>query len=760
MVRFIAEPVWSWPLVALAAVALIAVVLLTYPPRIRHLPPLRRRLLLGMRLASAVLLIWALLRPAVQYLEIDSQAAVLVVLMDKSRSMTTPDGPGGITRREELLKVLAESDEQLEELAEDIEIRYVDFDSTLFPTDEPGAEADGQFTALGKVLDETRREDAGKRLVGIVLISDGAQRAVGEDDVDPRAAARRIAEERGVQIHTVLVGTSELATAGLDLSVEDVLVAPDTFEKKTTPVQAQVRLIGASGRKVKVRLLLEDRTGKSAGESGELVEIPYSADAKPMAEIETRENSIVIPVDLSFVAQQAGEYKLAIEVVPLDGELKVNNNRVETLITVRKGGLKVAYFDILRPEAGKLLRLNQTSQIQLDWQVVLAGERQSATQIDPALFAPGAYDVYIIGDVPASVFRLGGTDLLLRLAERVEQGAGLAMIGGRRNFGSGGYGGTRLREYLPVLMASTETLTGDQVDPSRHHSRKLQMIPTRDGLRHYLMQIAPRDNERMWRNLPPLAGATRLEEKSENVEVLAESDDGVPLLFAADTGRARVVAFAADDTYRWHLHGFEDVHQRFWQQLILWLAHKEHDADAPVWVRVEPKNFAPGARVPIVFGARDAEKQPIEDAEFKVEVLTPAGERKELTVVRGGAEALAEFSGTEEPGDYWVTVTALQDGAALSLPAMARFIVDARDLELDNPAADPDLMEEIASVTGAVPLPPEQFGTFLDELLDEGISTEITRQTQVNLWDNWWLLGAFVLLLACEWFLRKRRGLV
>ena len=760
MVRFITEPVWSWPLVAVASVALIAVVLVTYPPRIRHLPAGRRRLLLGMRLTSALLLIWALLRPAVQYLEIDSQAAVLVVLLDKSRSMTTPDGPGGITRRDALLKTLADSDEQLQELGENVEVRYIDFDSTLYPTEEPGSEADGQFTALGKILDEVRREDAGKRLVGIVLISDGAQRATGEDDVDPRAAARRIAEERGVQIHTVLVGTSELATAGLDLSVEDVLVAPDTFEKKTTPVQAQVRLIGASGRKVKVRLLLEDRTGKSAGESGELVAIPYSADARPMAEVETRENSTVIPVDLSFVAQQAGEYKLAIEVVPLDGELKVNNNRVETLITVRKGGLKVAYFDIVRPEPGKIRRLNTTSQIQLDWEVIAAGRQQQPRPIDESLFAPGAYDVYIIGDVPASVFRLGGVDLLRRLAERIDEGAGLAMIGGRRNFGSGGYGSSRLREYLPVLMGSTEPLAGDVIDPSRHHTRKLQMIPTRDGLRHYLMQIAPRDNERMWRSLPPLAGATRLEEKSENVEVLAESDDGVPLLFAADTGRARVVAFAADDTFRWHLHGFEDVHQRFWQQLILWLAHKEQDTDSPVWVRVDPKNFAPGARVPIIFGARDAEKLPIEDAEFGVEVLTPAGERKPLTVVRGGAEALAEFSGTEEPGDYWVTVTASKDGTALSLPAKARFIVDARDLELDNPAADPDLMEELASVTGAVPLPPEQFGPFLDELLEQGISTEITRQTEVNLWDNWGLLCAFVLLLACEWFVRKRRGLV
>jgi hypothetical protein len=309
-------------------------------------------------------------------------------------------------------------------------------------------------------------------------------------------------------------------------------------------------------------------------------------------------------------------------------------------------------------------------------------------------------------------------------------------------------------------MSPAETLPPGQVDPSRHHVRKLPMVPARDGLRHYLMQIAPRDNEQVWRSLPPLGGATKLEEKNENVDILAQSDDEVPLLFAIDTGKARVAAFAADDTWRWHTYGHGEVHQRFWQQLMLWLSHKDLDADAAVWVRIDPRNFAPGSKVPMTFGARDAEKQPIEDAEFRVEVLRPDGEKKSASVLRGGAEGYGEFADTSLPGDYWVTVDARQGGNSLGLPAMSRFIVDARDLEMDNPAADPDLLAEIAAITGAAPLPAEEFGKFLDDLLSQGVSTEITRQRQLNLWDNWPLLGVFVLLLATEWVVRKKRGLV
>ncbi|MBL8850495.1 MAG: hypothetical protein JNG89_12515, partial [Planctomycetaceae bacterium] len=324
----------------------------------------------------------------------------------------------------------------LEKFEKQLEIRYVEFDGALKPVDQPGLEAEGLSTAIGKVLDDLRREDSGRRIVGAILMSDGAQRATGDDDVDPRAAARRIAEQRGVHIHTVVYGTAELATAGVDLAITNVLVAPDTFERKATPVQGQLVVRGAPGRRVRIRLLLEDRTNKAAGESGPLVELPVTPDAKPVLELDTTGTSTTIPFSLSFVAERAGEYKLAIEAVPLDGELKVNNNRVETLVTVRKGGLRIAYIDITRPEAGFIARLNRTSQIQLDVVTALSGQKRGKSPLDAELFAPGRYDAYIIGDVPASVFVQNGVDLLPKLADRVREGAGLAMIGGLSNFTS------------------------------------------------------------------------------------------------------------------------------------------------------------------------------------------------------------------------------------------------------------------------------------------------------------------------------------
>ncbi len=105
-------------------------------------------------------------------------------------------------------------------------------------------------------------------------------------------------------------------------------------------------------------------------------------------------------------------------------------------------------------------------------------------------------------------------------------------------------------------------------------------------------------------------------------------------------------------------------------------------------------------------------------------------------------------------------MTASKDGKLVGLPASTRFIVDARDLELDNPAADRDLMNELASSTGAAVIPPEGFGEFLDRLLSEGLAAELLKHTTVTLWDGWPLLAVFTLLMSTEWYVRKRRGLV
>jgi uncharacterized membrane protein len=588
------------------------------------------------------------------------------------------------------------------------------------------------------------------------LLSDGAQRAAAPNNADPRAQAMLYGRQR-VPIYTVGFGGSGVSGSAFDLSVEDLLVDPLVFEKKTVPVSARVRVLGAPGRKIAVRLLVEDRAGKARGEIGEMKVPPAGINAKPSAQVETATNAEVIPVELSFVPDQPGEFKIAIEVEPIEGELKQQNNRQQTIISVQAGGINAAYFDTIRAEMKWINAVNTSDKIQLDAYVVAAGARTGGTTIDPRAFEPGRYDAYIIGDLPAEAF---GPQLLRMLAARVEEGAGLLMTGGLRSFDAGGYANTPLADLLPVELRPA----GGGMDAQAHHTGVLKMVPTELGLRQYVMRLdSPAANLELWRSLPPLQGANRLRRKPVGLaEVWAQTADGYPLLLAHEVGQARVAAFAGDTTWRWYLGGFEQAHQRFWRQMILWLSRKEMQGDDPVWVRVDPRNFAPGQEVEAVFGARTDKGQPIPDATFRVEAIGPDGEKHELAPRRGNVESTANIARTQLPGDYWVHVSASKDEQLLGFDAWTRFIVDARDRELDNPAADPVLLEELATLSGGSTMPAEQLASFLKRQFEEYgfVSSDVVKYRRITLWDNWGLLLAFVSLMTTEWFFRKRRGLV
>ncbi|MEQ9066363.1 MAG: hypothetical protein RLO18_06545 [Gimesia chilikensis] len=754
------EPIWSWPTMILLIIALFALVLTTYPGRVRHFSHPIRRTLIGLRLLIVLLLAFMMLRPAIELTDKTVRQSWLYILADSSRSMQTQDGPASTPRRNELLKTLETAQPAFKEMDKNIKIRRFDFAQDLTPVETFSDQAEGQQTAIGYALEMLSGELQQEQLVGILLLSDGAERSLPPHDVDIRSQASYFGDA-GIPIYTLGFGSSTLQDTTLDLVMENLVIDPLVFEKKTTPITVKVRSLGASGKDVTVRLLVEDRAGKKIGEAGLMLPAAPYNNSRVATQIHPTQNNELDTVELFWTPEVPGEYKIAVEAVPLDGEIKQTNNRLETIVTVQKGGVQVAYFDVLRPEQ-KFIRSMNDPKIQLDYIPMGSGFSGGRKPTSPDLNDVSKYDVFIIGDVPADLL---GPTLLRKIAAQVDQGSGLLMTGGYHSFGPGGYANTPLDNFIPVEMRSSEKQTGNGIAKDLHHFEDLKMIPTSLGLQRYVMQLdsSADRNRQLWNELSPLKGANKLRKKYETVEVLAQSagNGAIPLLFASDVGGARVMAFAGDTTFQWFLSGHRKEHERFWRQMILWLAHKENDSDQSVWTRVEPRNVAPGSQVPILFGARGPEGKPLSDVKFTVQVAGPSGKTSQVEVVGTGETSRTTFSQTTEPGDYWVTVHAEQNGVSLGFDATTRFIVDPRDLELDNPAADYSLLETIASLSGGIAVPPEELGSFLNRMnKDKSWNNDLTRYRRISLWDNWYFLLLFVLLLSLEWFLRKKKGLV
>ncbi|MCA9114432.1 MAG: hypothetical protein KDA79_05060 [Planctomycetaceae bacterium] len=766
--RLVVDPVWPWPLILLVTALLALTVLQAGRRQLRNLPARSRWLMLGLRGAAALLLLLAMLRPAFQQEETNDRQAVLVVLTDFSRSMQTADGgTGGLSRRAALLKALEAAGSDLTAIAEQVELRWYDFAEELIPVESPQTEPpSGNQSAIGDVLGRVIREIEPERISGILLLSDGAQRSVEPFDADPRMVADRL-RSLNVFVHTVPFGGGSLTETARDVAVTDLQVGEYAFVRKLAPVTVRVRASGLRGRKVTIRLLLEDRSAVRPGESGTMQPAPGGAGAVTAREVEFTEDVQTLPVELSFVPQVSGEFRLTVEAEPVEGELQLANNRREAIVPVRSGGLRVIYFDRIRPEQKFLRMVNTSDRIQLDYQPIRAGKFAGQNVLNDDFFKPGACDVYIIGDVPASVF---GPRHLQELASRVQEGTGLLMTGGFHSFGSGGYAGTPLDKLLPIRMRESEKqsdATIATIDPALLSDLQVlepvRMQPTRRGLQHYVMRLGSEaENAALWAALPPLEGANRLRPAEGGlVEILAVGEGGLPLLLASEVGAARVMGFAGDTTWQWALGGFEAEHQRFWQQVILWLARKEQDGEQQVWATVDPRVVGPAQQPSIQFGARDSTGRTLDNATFEVQLQRPDKRTEQLSPLRTATGNSARPASLEEPGDYWVRVSATVDGNAVGFPGWTRFIVEARDLELDHPEASPGLLKEISATTGGRFLTPEELPEFLAEArrTEAFQLREVTTVARTNLWDHWGLIVIFTLLMSVEWVLRKLRGL-
>src|SRR5207247_2049432 len=147
-------------------------------------------------------------------------------------------------------------------LAEDVEVKIYAFDSGIeaIPLSPGGidlpATPEGEQSAIGAALEEVLRREAGSRLLGVVLLSDGAQRAYAPHDAPPQGAARRLAD-LGYPLYTCVFGQVRGLGQARDVALRELTSNPTVFVKNEYEVSGAVRIDGYANQKTPVQLLFE-----------------------------------------------------------------------------------------------------------------------------------------------------------------------------------------------------------------------------------------------------------------------------------------------------------------------------------------------------------------------------------------------------------------------------------------------------------------------------------------------------------------------
>jgi len=751
------DPVGSWWLLGLVTLVLAAVLFFIGPDGSR-VAARGRLLLVLLRLGAFLALVACMLRPTIVSSRKARQQGTVLVLADASESMTVADGPNGRTRWQELGDTLAAARPAAQALVTDgdfdIAVWRFNRQTRALPAqaDDPlplgdwQAEAATEETAIGAAIDDSVRAAAGRNLVGIIVLSDGAQHAYPPRDLPPQTVARKMGDA-GVPLWSITFGQQRGVGQGRDAAVSNLAVAETVYLNNALEVAGRVRLDGLADRDVVVRLLAEN-------DAGGMEEV-----ARTM--VRGRPQSIEEPVRLAWTPKKLGERKVSLVVEPQEGEVVVTNNELSTFVDVVDGGLRVLYLEgALRVEQRFLRRVLAASpDMQVDFQWV-DSSRRDRWPIDLGRVVAGDYNVFLIGDLDASALRPQDMQVIL---DKVNAGAGIGLLGGFYAFEAGGWGSSALAPLLPFEPDRLARQAFDQpVRESLHRAGPLEMLPDRQFGGVSILRLGKSDQETLaaWRGMPPLEGANDLGRLVPTAKPLAVTGDGHPLLVGREFGAGRVLAFAADSTWRWVMQGAGEQHRRFWRQLVLWLARQDDKDKDSLWVRLAQRRVSPGSVLAFDAGVTKPDGTATADVAIEAVAVSPTGKPRPVRVPKRGDSFAGTLADFDEPGDWKLVMTATRPGAAAGLERTARFTVFRQDLELANPRANQLLMRQLAEATAGGVRSPEELSDIFDEIKRKPAAFETLEQWSYTPWDKW---PMFLLLAGClctEWLLRKRWGLV
>lgn len=724
-------------------------------------PRWARVCLAGLRWALIVLLLLLVSGPRLIEQSESVEKDWVVVMVDRSASMTIRDVDSGQpqrqTREEQLRGALDLTQAMWRDLAEQRTLVWLGFDSGAYdlPATQDGAiramsEPEGRSTSISRALEQALTRSAARPVSAFVVISDG--RATQQP---PRALVQRLQASR-IPVHTVALGSER--TIG-DIGLVSVDAPPLAFVGDITPVIAEIERLGErGGTSATVRLierstgltLDEQRVSFEEGSTRERVSLSVRADAAKVADWD-----IVITPDTPDLIEQNNSRQVSVEMVDrplrvlyIDGYPRWEQRYIKNLL-IREGSIESSNL-LLAPDR----RYTQ------EGDVILAALPDS-----PEGWA--AFDVVMLGDVRPDVFTI---EQLTQLREHVAvRGAGLIFIAGEGAM-PGDWWDTPLGDLLPMspeaLASEGGVREGVLVRPTPIAERLGVLRLGASASDPW--PVALSDPSMGW-SLLRWAQRIDAEQLKPTAQVLAESvyADGEavgPLVLAMRYGAGRSLYVATDETWRWRYGQGEVLPERFWLQMVRMLGRNSLSragrtailevtptratTDAPVRISVELVDQAiidiglPSVAVRV---AREGDDAPPE-TEL---TLQPEGLRS--GVDHGGAGRT--YSTTwipPEPGRWTVRVTE----SDLALSELSESVeVFFPDDELRTPETDHPLLARLSEETGGIALTPELLGDLPENLRSRERVT--VRERYETLWDSPLALILLIGLLTVEWVGRR-----
>ncbi|HUL43873.1 MAG TPA: hypothetical protein VLY03_05910 [Bacteroidota bacterium] len=701
--------------------AMIAAALFFYRFTLPPVSPRKKILLSILRALSLCLIAGLLFEPVIRMLWTDTQAPGVAVLVDVSQSMSIRDGWGD--RKSILSRIL--HDDLTGWIPRDAVVQYYPFSGTLqspSPHLPDSLLLDGQSTDIAKALGGLNDQLIRQNIQSVLLVSDGNSTA-GRNPVSA-------AEELHIPVFALGIGDT---TEQKDILIEKVVSNSVTYAGSRMPVNVTVKSSGYSGVSVEVGLqegstLLDHKTLKIAGGSNEY------------------------PIDLSYEPKEEGTKKITVSVSALPGELTDRNNTRVFFVKVLRSKLHLLVFsgapnpDL--PAVRQALLDDQRFSVKTYTQKS-AGRFYEGPVTQPTL---DSTDCFVFIGFPSQAAR---GDILSLLQQQIEKRkVPLFFLNGK----STDY--QKLQLFEPVLPFGWSAL-----NPVEMYVFPVIPDEVKD---HPLVTLDGTLDAGIWQLLPPIySSQTTFRSKPEALVIASSRMQTValnePLIAARSVAGQKSLAVTGYGIWRWQLTSQDNAQtsqffHAFLSNAVRWLTTNADERN----VRVTPVKDVFTTAEPVQFEGQvfDSQVRPVDNADVIIN-LRRNDEQFQLPlnpVASGRYEG--SLDGLSE-GEYTYTANATVGGTSLGQDH-GKFSVGQVNAEFLETRMNESLLEQIAYHTGGKFYDIRDMDSLRQDIARDIHFTpkEISRATELELWNWQYIGGCIIALLAAEWFVRRRSGML
>ena len=581
-----------------------------------------------------------------------------------------------------------------------------------------------------------------------VVMSDGRDNA-GPSAVD---TAKQL-NSQSMAVHAIGMGSEGEPP---DVGIVDIVRPENVASDGELAGSLILKQFGMGGKPVKVRIESNGKTvwQKTINATGDgLQRVPFQLDVEPIVNAINKDSE-------RGVLRRTIVMDLRAAIEPLKGDTSDDNNARPFRVAANTRDRRVLIMDGSSRWETRYLR--NVFERDPAWTVntVLFGEGTGTPQLvrgDRDGEFPrdrqgmARYDAIILGEIPTEQLK---PDDIERIRYFVSHGGGLIVIDGH-------YG--KLRRLIATQLSDLVPIRYDKT-PRLLKGKELK--PTAIGFEHPVMNLVAETEQlaEFWSQIPAPSIFNHVSPQQDAEvwgNVISSSGVESPWLVTRLYGGGRVYYFSTDQTWRWRYKVADRFHARFWNQLMAAVMQPPYSAsDEYVALGTNKIEYTTSESAVIRARLQDTNAKPVGDATVDALLI-----RDDKIVAMVPLQVDDPVRGTYlgrtpplEPGAYDVRVRASGFDESALQASTPIWVSDEETAETRRIGLDVNALTQIAKAAGGSYVHESNAGELLK--LIEPLSSGTVKEDDISIWQSFYWFWAVIALLAIEWWLRKRAGLV